>query len=189
MQEVYPFFIFLSIVGLLMGLLYVYIHTKSKNKEPYLIASAFFSFLLPFLMIAGMLLNSEKLIVSAFFFPIGLLIIVTSIELLIRYKKCNYVISAKYVSFARVSSHSVSRYAPQFSFNYNGETFEVNSFICYFKRKLKKIFDENYSYDIYINPQNPNHCVDKRYFPVSTVVGLILGIMLIIFSTIIVILI
>lgn len=187
MQEVYPLFIFLSIVGLLMGSMYVYLLAKRKSKEHYFILSAFLWFLLPFLMTAGMLLNSEKLIASAFFFPIILSCIATFINLLINYKKCDYVISAKYVSFTKVSLHSFRRYAPQFSFYYNGETFNVDSFIHYSKRKFKKLFAENCTYDIFINPQNPNFCVDKRCFPVSLIISLIVWVICLIYATIIVI--
>ena len=35
MQQAYKFFIFLSIIGLVMSLLYAYIHIKEKNKNPY----------------------------------------------------------------------------------------------------------------------------------------------------------
>ena len=95
LQEAYPFFIFLSILGLLMGVIYIYIHTKDKN--PYFIISALLWFLLPCLMTAGMLLNSEKLVVSAFFFPIALFLIATFIETLVRYKNCTYAIAAEAV--------------------------------------------------------------------------------------------
>ena len=97
MKDAYPYFIFLSIIGLLMSILLAYIYKKEKNKNPYFLIAAFLLFLLPFLMTLGMVLNSEKFISAAFLFPIALFMIATSIELLIRYKNCTCVVSAKCV--------------------------------------------------------------------------------------------
>ena len=185
MQQVYPFFIFLSIIGLLMSLIYVYIHIKEKNKNPYFMISAIIWFLIPTLMATGMLLNSEKLIVSAFLFPISLSMISTSIELYVRYKKCTIIVSAKCVSFETRGKGQY--YAPQFSYNYNGESILTYSFSSYRKRKFNKLFVINNTYDIFINPENPKHCVDKRYFPISTIFVLIFGIIFLAFGTFVVI--
>ena len=185
MQQVYPFFIFLSIVGLIVSLIYVYIHIKEKNKNPYFMVSAIIWFLIPTLMATGMFQNSEKLIVSAFLFPISLSMISTSIELYVRYKKCTIIVSAKCVSFE--TSGKGQYYAPQFSYNYNGESILMYSFSSYRKRKFNKLFVINNTYDIFINPENPNHCVDKRYFPISTIFVLIFGIIFLVFGTFVVI--
>ena len=186
MQQVYPFFIFLSIVGLILSLIYVYIHTKEKNKNPYFLISAIIWFLIPTLMATGMLLNSEKLIVSALLLPISLFMIVTSIEHFVRYKKCTIIVSAKCVSFETRGRYGYY-YAPQFSYNYNGKTILVYSFSSYLKRKFNKLFEINITYDIFINPENPNHCVDKRFFPISTIFVLIFGIIFLVLGTFVVI--
>ena len=72
-QGVYFFLIIPSIIGFALGVIYLYAHTKDKN--PYYILSGIFCFLLPGFMTAGMLLNSEKLVLSAIFFPILLIAI------------------------------------------------------------------------------------------------------------------
>ncbi len=185
MQQVYPFFILLSVVGLLMSLIYVYIHIKEKNKNPYFIISAIIWFLIPTLMATGMLLNSEKLTVSALLLPISLFMIVTSFEHFVRWKKCTFIVSAKCVSFETRGKGQY--YAPQFSYNYNGETILAYSFSSYLKRKFNKLFEINNIYDIFINPENPNHCVDKRCFPISTIFVLIFGIIFLVFGTFVVI--
>ena len=186
MQQVYPFFIFLSVIGLIMSLIYVYIHIKEKNKNPYFIISAIIWFMLPTLMTTGMLLNSEKLVVSAFLFPISLSMTATSIEHFVRYKKCTIIVSAKCVSFETRGRHGYY-YAPQFSYNYNGESILMYSFSSYRKRKFNKLFEINNTYDIFINPENPNHCVDKRCFPISIISVLIFGIIFLAFGTFVVI--
>ena len=183
LKEVYPFFIFLSIIGLLMSVIYIYIHTKDKN--PYFIISALLCFLLPCLMTSGMLLNSEKLVVSAFFFPITLFLIATFIETLVRYKNCTYAIAAKCVSFQTRGKGWY--YAPQFSFRYNGETVLAYSFASYSKRKFKKNFEINQIYDIFINPDKPTYCVDKRFFPGGTIVYLIFMVIFLLLGIVVVI--
>ncbi|MBE6806269.1 MAG: hypothetical protein E7526_07175 [Ruminococcaceae bacterium] len=185
MQQVYPFFIFLSIIGLLTSLICVYSHIKEKKKDPYYMVSAIIWFLLPILMTIGMLLNSEKLVVSAIFFPIGLSMIVNSIEHFVRYKKCTLIVSAKCISFN--TSGKGHYYSPQFSYNYNGESILMYSFSSYRKRKFNKLFVINNTYDIFINPENPKHCVDKRYFPKITIFVLIFGIIFLAFGAFVVI--
>lgn len=184
LHEAYSFFISLSVVGLLMGVIYIYIHTKDKN--PYFIISAIIWFLLPCLMVAGMLLNSEKLVVSAFFFPITLFLIATFIETLVRYKNCTYAIAAKCVSFERRGRRG-KYYSPQFSFRYNGETILAPSFASYPKRKCKKHFEVNQTYDIFINPHKPTYCVDKRFFPRGMIAALFFTILFLPFGIFIVI--
>ena len=185
MQKVYPFFILLSVIGFVMSLMYVYVYNKEKNKNPYFIVSAIIWFLLPALMIIGMLLDSEKIVISAFFFPISLSIIITSIEHFVRYKKCTIMVSAKCISF-NISGKG-RYYSPQFLYNYNGKTISVYSFSTYLKRKFNKLFEINNTYDIFINPENPKHCVDKRDFPISTIFVLIFGIIFLVFGTFVVI--
>lgn len=179
MQQVYPTFILFSFLGLIISLIHVYIHIKEKNKNPYFMVSAIIWFSLPALMTTGMLLNSEKLIVSALLLPISLIMIVTSIELFVRYKKCTIIVSAKCVSFTTRGNG----YAPQFSYIYNGETILEYSFSSYLKRKFNKLFEINNTYDIFINPENPKYCVDKRYFPKNIIVVLIFGIIFLVLGT------
>ena len=184
LQQTYPFFIFLSFIGLAIGLIYVYAYIKEKYKNAYFIISAITWFSLPAFLTLGTLLDSEKLIISAFFFPVGLLMFVTAIELIIRYKKCTVIVSAECVSFNR--SGKGQYYAPQFSYSYNGEAFLTYSFSSYRKRKFNRLFKINNTYDIFINPQNPKYCVDKRYFPKNTIFILIFGIIFLVVGTLVV---
>ena len=83
-------------------------------------------------------------------FPILLFCIVTFSELLIRYRKCTHPIPATYVSFTERSHRGIHHYFPPFSFYYNGQSFEVTSFIHYSKRKLNKLLEENNTYEVFI---------------------------------------
>ena len=187
MREAYPVFIFVSVVVLVIGAVFVYVLTKQRNL--YTIISTILWLSIPCLMIMGMILESQKLILSAFFFPILLFCIVTFSELLIRYRKCTHPIPATYVSFTERSHRGIHHYFPTFSFYYNGQSFEVTSFIHYSKRKLNKLFEENNTYEVFINPQDPHQCTDKRRYPVSVVVGIVFCVLFLVFTTVAVILI
>ena len=187
MQKAYPIFILLSVMGLIMGALYTYIHVKEKNKNPFFIISAISWFLLPVLSAIGILLHSEKLLLSALFFPISAFLIATCIEHFVRHKKCTVIVSAKCVSFEMKGRSPFYYYVPQFSYNYNGEAILAYSFASYLKRKFKKLFEIGGTYDIFIDPQNPKHCVDKRCFPMNNIFILILGIIFLFFGAFVVI--
>ncbi len=187
MREAYPVFIFISVVGLVIGAVFVYALTKQRNL--YTILSTILWLSIPCLMIMGMILESEKLVLSAFFFPILLFCIVTFSELLIRYRKCTHPIPATYVSFTERSHRGMHQFAPTFSFYHNGQALEVASFIYYSKRKLNKLFEENNTYEVFINLQDPYQCTDKRLYPVNMVVATVFCVLFLIFTTVVVILI
>ena len=187
MREAYPIFIFVSVVGLVIGAVFVYVLTKQRNLYTILSTTLWFS--IPSLMITGMILESQKLVLSALFFPILLFCIVTFSELIIHYHKCTHPIPATYVSFTERSHRGIHHYFPTFSFCYNGQTLEVTSFIRYSKRKLNKLFEENNTYEVFINPQDPHQCTDKRRYPVNIVVGIVFCVLFLAFTAIVVILI
>jgi len=109
LQQVYSFFIILSIVALLISILLICAYTKQKNQKAHFIIYAVTWLLLPILMITGMLFNSEKLIASAFLFPISLFSIVALAGLLAKFKKCSYIVSAKYISFTDIQLQLVKK--------------------------------------------------------------------------------
>ena len=187
MRDAYPVFIFISVVSLVIGAIFVYVLTKQRT--PYTILSTILWLSLPCLMTMGMILESQKLVLSAFFYPIFLFAIITCLETISRYGKCTHSLSATYVSFTERSRRGIHHYFPTFSLYYNGQTLKVTSFIYYSKRKLNKLFEENNTYEVFINPQDPHQCVDKRCYPVSMVVGTVFCVLFLIFATVVVILI
>ena len=181
-------FLFFAVICILMGVLLVYAYRKDKNRNPYLILSALLFFLIPTLLTAGVLLESEKLISSAILFPMGAFLIATAVVLMIRYRKCSHPVSAKYVSRTQRSRGSRRAfYSPVFSFRYEGEDITVDSFISYSRRKFKTLFEEHGTYTVFIDPEKPRHCVDKRSFPTGMLVVLILGIVFLLFGAAVVI--
>ena len=185
MQKTHLLYIFFSIMGLLFGIIFLYVYAKPKNKQPSALLMGISWLLIPILIIFGTLLDSDRMIVSAFLLPIGLFLISLSIDQLIQYKKCNCAITAEYVSFTSVSNRGVRHYTPQFSFHYNGEDFVANCLTSCSESTFKTSFKLNKMYNIYIDPHNPNCCVDKRFFPTSLIVLLIFGIVCFIFGIIV----
>ena len=182
------FFIILSVIGILMSVLFAYVYIKDKNRSPYFILSALLFFLIPALFIAGTVLESEKLISSAMVFPMGLFLIATAVALMIRYKRCNHPVEAKCVACRRLYGHGWwVYYVPTFSFRYEGEDITTDSFVPYTKRKFNRLFDTHGTYLVFIDPENPRCCVDKRSFPTGPVVLLIVGIVFLFFGAAIVI--
>ena len=175
LKEEYSALVFFSIIGLIVGAAYIYIHFKETIKNSYFLISAIIWFLFPVFTVIGMLLDSERIIYFAFLFPTAIFAIVTSLEHFIRYKRCTRKVSAKCVSFYTIR-RKFSFYTPRFSYDHNGETILAQSFLLYSKGKINKLFEINGTYDIFINPKNPKQCVDKRYFPKSNIVLLICGI-------------
>lgn len=89
MQDAYPFFIVISALCLLMGVVFL---TGSK-KSRYFAISAACVISQPVLSVSGMLLKSEKLLVASLFLPISLFLTVSAIEILTRYRKCSFLVS------------------------------------------------------------------------------------------------
>ena len=182
------YLIFFSVIGILMGVLYAYAYIKDKNRSPYCILSALLFFLIPALLITGIKLKSEKLISSAMVFPMGVFLIATAVALMMRYKRCNHPVEAKCVACRRLYGHGWwVYYVPTFSFRYKGEDITTDSFVPYTKRKFNRMFDTHGTYLVFIDPENPRHCADKRSFPAGPVVILILGIVFLLFGAAIVI--
>lgn len=73
----------------------------------------------------------------------------------------------------------VKRYSPKFSYYYNGEQITAYSFLSYSGRKFVKLFEGKREYIIYINPDNPHQCVDKRVSPPGIIPSIIMSIFLI----------
>lgn len=177
------FFIILSVIGILMSVLFAYAYLKDKNRSPYFLLSALLFFLIPALLIAGTVLESEELIASAMVFPMGLFLIATAVALMMRYKRCNHPIEAECVACRRLYGNGWwVYYTPTFSFRYKGEDITVDSFVCYSKRKFDRLFDLRGTYLVFIDPENPRCCVDKRSFPAGPVVLLIVGIVFLVFG-------
>jgi len=153
----------ISLVGLILSIVYIFIYKKEKGT--YYLLSAILWLLNPVLTVIGALTAFDYLIVCAICFPIGLNVLATLIELILRYKNCTLVVSSKCDSFT--SQGRGMYYVPKFSYWFDGKFISSATFIGYYKRKFKRMFTVGNSYEIYINPNKPTQCVDKRSYPLS----------------------
>ena len=172
MSDAYPVLIVVTVLSFLLGLVFSYGAAKTKWKEKYTTYSALLCFATTFFVVLAMIIKSEKIALAGWLIPFGLFLLLTSLKIFFDLKKCTLPITAECVCFDTQTPRGITNYFPEFSYNYNGEEFIKNkSFIFYSKRKFFKLFKIGESYTVYINPQNPKQCADKRHFPYfSTIV-------------------
>lgn len=171
-------------MGAILGIVFTVIAIKEpKHGKLPLAIGAVIWYLIPAMIIPSLLFGTEKLSYAAVFCSLGLIFVYFPLLILIKYKNCTQPIMAKCIGYKRVGSgRRPRRYAPKFSYIFNGEKIEEGSFVSYFKRKCKKLFVENEDYEIYINPNAPKHCADKRTYPISNVVLIVLGVVFLVLS-------
>ncbi len=184
MQEGYGLFIFASVLGLIIGIVFtVATVMEPKYGKLQLAIGAVVGYLIPAMIIPSLLFGSEKLTYAAVSASMAMILIYFPLLILIKYKNCTYPIMAKCIGYDRMGGYrGWRRFVPKFSYIFNDEKIEVCSFVSYFKRKCKKLFIENEDYEIYINPNAPKHCADKRTYPISNVILIILGIVFLLFG-------
>jgi len=173
-----------SVMGAILGIVFTVIAIKEpKYGKLQLAIGAVVWYLIPAMIVPSLLFGPEKLRYAALSCSLGLIFICFPLLILIKYKNCTQPIMAKFIGYKTVSGgRRPRRYAPKFVYMFNDEKIEMWSFTSYYKRKCKKLFVENEDYEIYINPNLPKHCADKRTYPVSAVVLIILGIVFLLVS-------
>ena len=168
-----------SVMGAILGIVFTVaaIMEPKHGKLPLAIAALVW-YLIPAMIVPSLLFGTEKLRYAALSCSLGLIFICFPLLILIKYKNCTQPVMAKCIGYKTVSGgrQLMRRYAPKFVYMFNDKKIEMWSFTSYYKRKCKKLFVENEDYEIYINPNLPKHCADKRTYPVSAVVLIILGI-------------
>ena len=167
------------IFGLLIGviLLFNYI-LKPKSRSSYLLVLAGLGFAIPVLIFLGEFLEMPKLTVAGCYIPISLICIVTAIVAMKGHKNCTEVVSAKCVGDEAVYSYRTAAYAPVFSCYYEKKLYKSRSLVTYSQKKLKKNFEVGKTYEIHIDPKNPENCVDKRVSPRPSVAFLVFSIIM-----------
>lgn len=76
-----------------------------------------------------------------------------------KYERCVYLVEARYLGCRKVSGKS---YRPHFSYTYEGRVLEEESFVGYSWGLKNQLFEESGICTVYIDPDRPTHCVDKR---------------------------
>ena len=176
MREEYGFFIFLTVIGLLVGIAFIYCLIKDRKTKQFTVffkLAVVFWLLMPLLQIIGIASRNDLSFFASAGLAMPLSIIFILAELLARYNRCTHRITATYTSCRRTSSRGSGCYTPIFSYRYNGEDYVNLSLRIYFSRwKLDRLFQEGRTYEIYINPRFPGQCTEKHSFPMVFIWGI-----------------
>lgn len=97
------------------------------------------------------------------------------------HKKCKLTIPATCISFRTYHSRSITLYAPVFQYIYQGQQYIAQTPNSYSKKKLGRLYQAGQTYDILINPDNPQQCTDRDSLPGATFLFLILAIFMFLF--------
>ena len=141
-------------------------HKARKGRPVFLwiVAGCFFS--VGAIVLVGCLINSAKLFAVGITLPLGLLLAFLSVQDMLKYKWCTALVQARVKEIVCTYTRRRNRrYAPVFCYQYLGENYEMKSFVHYSRRNSRRLFMEGAYYDIFVDPQCPEFCVDKRRRP------------------------
>ena len=175
METDHPVLVFLALFSFILALLFFFVAFKLKTRPKSIFLCAFLLLSASVLLFLGMILQSDKLTTAGTVFPLSLLAFLLFASNLLRYRRCRESVRAKLTDCRVSSSRGWERCTPCFTYEYEGEPYESCSFLSYSKGTFQKLFETGGEYTIYIDPHTPNICADKRRFPLSRVVVLILS--------------
>ena len=109
-----------------------------------------------------------------------------SIVRIIQMKKCVICIEATLSDVHIYRSYEKTRHTPVFSYSYDGKKYTSSNLIAYSKFRFNSKFVVGERYHIYINPEIPEDCTDRRFSwgPVFGTLALFLFAIVAIFSII-----
>lgn len=187
MEIEHPTLVLLALIFFALALLFGFAAFKLKTSvRKSMIFSAFLSLSAPVLLFLGMILQSDRLTTAGTVFPLSLLAFLLFASNLLRYRRCRESVRAKLTDCRVSSSRGWERCTPCFTYEYEGEPYESYSFLSYPKRTFQRLFETGKEYTIYIDPDEPNLCADKRRFPLSSVVFAILFLAMFVFGVVVV---
>ena len=175
METDHPVLVFLALFSFILALLFFFVAFKLKTRPKSIFLCAFLLLSASVLLFLGMILQSDKLTTAGTVFPLSLLAFLLFASNLLRYRRCRESVRAKLTDCRVSSSRGWERCTPCFTYEYEGEPYESYSFLSYPKRTFQRLFETGKEYTIYIDPDEPNLCADKRRFPLSSVVFAILS--------------
>lgn len=175
-------FIWLGIMIVTVGfmLLACLLHGHAKIRSA-LIA------LITYCMIWGFVMISLSLIIKitdrfddydvcAFMVGLGIIFAAGGLYMgIIKKLQCNVKISAVYTGAQAYTVKGHTTYTPAFSFKYKGNSYSNTSGESFSKRKIESRFQVGSSYDIFINPENPNSLCVSRKLEGSWILVIMLG--------------
>ena len=165
MDEILIFSILLWVASLVICIVLFCAAYKDKDKREraFLIAEACI-WLLLFLLLPIVLTEENELLTGAVeIFLFGIFMLLLAWQYASRVKKCNYEVNAKCTGYWEImGNRGHRRYAPEFQYRYQKTDYKEYSFRTYSLRKFEKLFELHKQYTIFIDPNSPQRCIDKR---------------------------
>ncbi len=92
---------------------------------------------------------------------IGVLLLGLTILAIVRIAKCNEPVTAVFKGHSLIGNNW--KYALVFSYKYEAQQYNDRETVDHYsKQKIKKMFEENNEYTIWINPNKPERCVFNK---------------------------
>ena len=123
--------------------------------------------------------------------PIGILMIVVVMNFIMEYSKCTEKVFATRVG-SKSRKHSRGMFSehyrifiPTFSYLYKGNRYNSEGLLGYSFKKFRELYREDKVVTLYVNPKHPRRCIDKRYFPLrSLICAGVIGVCMILVSVV-----
>lgn len=116
----------------------------------------------------GTLLQNEKMSLFGGTVPIIVLLIAVPIMIKRRTKNCNTVVTASCINYNEYYGIKGQRmYAAVFMYTYYGREYQIQSPLSYSKRKIAKKIKVGEKYQIYIDENNPDTCIESKKVPLG----------------------
>ncbi len=156
------FSIFLWIVSLVMSISLFY-NSRKKRQRAFLIAEACV-WLLLFILLPFVLSVGNDLLTSAIeIFLMGIFLLLLAWQYISLIQTCSVEITAKYMGYSEIRGYrGASGYKPEFKYHYQGTEYKEFSFRTYSPEKLNRMFELHKQYTVFIDPESPERCIDKR---------------------------
>jgi hypothetical protein len=156
------FSIFLWIVSLVMSISLFY-NSHKKRERAFLIVEACV-WLLLFILLPFVLSVGNDLLTSAVeIFLMGIFLLLLAWQCAHRMRRCSLEINAMYMGYREIKGYrGKCSYVPEFEYHYQGKYFKEFSFRTYSYKELERLFELRKQYAVFIDPNQPQWCIDKR---------------------------
>ena len=159
----------LFLIYCLLGIIMLIIKRTQDIKSFVIIKMMGFLFLvLGIVGMVGMAVGNEKMCVCGSLFPIS--VVIMGETWIVRMKKqvCNLCVEAKCTNYASYSGgKGQTTYAPIFTYTFDGGEYRSQSPLSYSKKKIAKKYITGQMYQIYINEEYPQDCIDTKKIPLT----------------------
>ena len=159
---------------LVLGLVFIITAFKKREKEKRLLFAIGTVCIYPMVLFpAAALLRSENLMAFNTLLSIGILFLLLTFIQFLRNKKCNHAVTAETVKIeTKRNRHTVYK-TVTFRYHYEGKEYVRESFTRFPPKKADKLFSVGASCTVFIDPDVPTDCTDKRYRPIGNTVFII----------------